>query len=64
MWLSAVSPSVGEELSFLSGAGRWESDRAPVSVWATQIGYVFLFLFLEGRVTRVGRVDLGGLRRE
>lgn len=59
MWLSAVSPSVDEGLSFLSGAGLWESDRAPVSVWATQIGYVFLFLFFGGESHKSREGGLG-----
>lgn len=37
----------GEGLGFLQGAGPWEFDGAPMSIWATQIGLgVFFFLFV------------------
>lgn len=45
-----------EELSFLEGAGHWEFEHIPVSIWVTQIRpfFSFSFLFLLGWVGHKG----------
>lgn len=35
----------GEGLSFLQVDVHWESNHAPVSIWATQTGLGFFFFF-------------------
>lgn len=44
-----------EGLSFLSGAGHWAFDQAPVSVWAAQIRLVRFFFFFWGVTNGPGR---------
>lgn len=59
----------GEELSFHSGAGHWEFDHTPVSIWATRIelciffNFYFLLLFFCGGHKGRG-VNLERLERE
>jgi hypothetical protein len=45
----------GEGLSFLQVDVHWESNHAPVSIWATQTGLGFFFFWRGG-----GRFYKGG----
>ena len=55
---ASAEDASGEGLSFVLGAGPWELDHAPLSIFATQVG-----LFWVGEVkdlwgqTQVGRLE-------